>query len=313
MRLRGRFGFMAYHGGALEAMTDVIAATAAERADASLYAVIQPDGMRDHLASIKVRPAESPALAAFLEHVDVVITVHGFGQRGLFGSLLLGGGNRPLADHVGRTLRRWLPAYDVITDLDAIPSPLRGLHAANPVNLPRRRRCADRTAAAGARCQPDVVGLGGSRPDPAHARAHRWPRRSRHIVAARRGLTAGSTPRFTGHRPSDSFTLLRINRSEPEHPDRNPTEIPTTADPGRISVGYRSESDRDRSESSPLAGAVGLCGRTRRAARAGFRSNVNERRFRWRARPRPPKAVYGARRSTCQRTGSSPASVPRRR
>jgi phage replication-related protein YjqB (UPF0714/DUF867 family) len=137
LTVRNRFGFMAYHGGALEAMTDVIAAAAAERAGASLYAVLQPDGMRDHLASIKVRPAESPALAAFVEHVDVVITVHGFGQRGLFGSLLLGGGNRPLAEHVGETLQRWLPAYDVITDLDRIPAPLRGLHAANPVNLPR--------------------------------------------------------------------------------------------------------------------------------------------------------------------------------
>jgi phage replication-related protein YjqB (UPF0714/DUF867 family) len=137
VELRGRFGFMAYHGGALEAMTDVIAAAAAERAGASLYAVIQHDGMREHLASTKVSPAESPRLAAFLAHVDVVITVHGFGQRGLFGSLLLGGGNRPLADHVGATLRRHLPAYDVITDLDSIPAQLRGLHAANPVNLPR--------------------------------------------------------------------------------------------------------------------------------------------------------------------------------
>jgi len=137
VELRGPFGFMAYHGGALEAMTDVIAAAAAERAGASLYAVIQPDGMREHLALTKVSPAESPALAAFLDHVDVVITIHGFGQRGLFGSLLLGGGNRPLADHVGAVLRRHLPAYGVVTDLDAIPPQLRGLHAANPVNLPR--------------------------------------------------------------------------------------------------------------------------------------------------------------------------------
>ena len=44
MILRGQFGFMAYHGGALEAMTDVIAAAAAERAGASLYAVVQPEG-----------------------------------------------------------------------------------------------------------------------------------------------------------------------------------------------------------------------------------------------------------------------------
>jgi phage replication-related protein YjqB (UPF0714/DUF867 family) len=139
VELRGSLGFMAYHGGALEAMTDVIAGAAAERSGASLYAVVQPDGMRDHLPSTKVRPAESPALASFLAHVDVVITIHGFGQRGLFGSLLVGGGNRELAEHVGVRLRRHLPAYDVITDMDAIPSQLRGLHPDNPVNLPRDR------------------------------------------------------------------------------------------------------------------------------------------------------------------------------
>ena len=135
--LRSRIGFMAYHGGALEAMTDVIAARAAERSAASLYAVIQPDGMREHLPSIQVRPHESEHLAAFVEHVHIVITVHGYGRRGLFGSLLLGGGNRVFADHVGDALRRTLPAYDVVTDVDAIPQPLRGLHRHNPVNLPR--------------------------------------------------------------------------------------------------------------------------------------------------------------------------------
>jgi phage replication-related protein YjqB (UPF0714/DUF867 family) len=137
LELRGTLGFMAYHGGALEAMTDVIASAAAERSGASLYAVIQPTGMREHLASTKIRPAESGALTRFVDHVDTVITVHGFGQRGLFGSLLLGGTNRAFADHVGAALRRWLPAYDVITDLDAIPPNLRGQHPDNPVNLPR--------------------------------------------------------------------------------------------------------------------------------------------------------------------------------
>ena len=135
VELRGRFGFMAYHGGALEAMTDVIAAEAARRSNASLYAVVQPEGMREHLASTLVRPAESARLRSFVDHVDVVVTIHGFGQRGLFGSLLLGGRNRTLAAHVGRTLRRALPAYDIVTDLERIPPNLRGLHADNPVNL----------------------------------------------------------------------------------------------------------------------------------------------------------------------------------
>lgn len=134
--LRSRFGFMAYHGGALEAMTDVIAALAAERSGASYYGVHQPPGMRWHLPSTQVDPVVSDALAAFVDHVDVVVTVHGFGRRGFFTSLLLGGRNRDLADHLGTQLRSHLPAYDVVTDLERIPPGLRGLHDRNPVNLP---------------------------------------------------------------------------------------------------------------------------------------------------------------------------------
>jgi len=135
--LRSSFGFMAFHGGALEHMTDVIALAAAERAGASYYGIHQPDGMRTHIASTRVRPAESPTLAAYLDHVDVTVTVHGFGRQGYFTALLLGGGNRELAEHVGARLRAALPAYDVITDLDRIPAGLRGLDRRNPVNLPR--------------------------------------------------------------------------------------------------------------------------------------------------------------------------------
>jgi phage replication-related protein YjqB (UPF0714/DUF867 family) len=137
--LRSRVGFMAYHGGNLELMTDVIAGRAAERAGASYYGVVQPEGMRDHLPSIRVRPDESNVLARFIEHVEVVVTIHGFGRRGMFSSLLLGGQNRDLAEHVGSALRETLPAYDVRTDLEEIPSELRGLHDANPVNLPPER------------------------------------------------------------------------------------------------------------------------------------------------------------------------------
>ena len=135
----GRVGFMAYHGGNLELQTDVIANAAAIRSGASYYGVLQPGPMRQHLSSIKVRPAESAALRSFIDHVDIVVTVHGFGRRGMFSSLLLGGSNRPFAEHVGDALRSELPAYDVVTDLDTIPKKLRGLHPDNPVNLPRQQ------------------------------------------------------------------------------------------------------------------------------------------------------------------------------
>lgn len=137
--LAGPIGFMAYHGGNLEWLTDIIAQRAAEHSGASLYMVVQPEGMREHVSSTRVSPAESPALAEFVAHVEIVITIHGFGRRGLFGSLLLGGQNRPFAEHVGESLRRRLPAYDVLTDLDSIPKQLRGMHDRNPVNLPRRQ------------------------------------------------------------------------------------------------------------------------------------------------------------------------------
>jgi phage replication-related protein YjqB (UPF0714/DUF867 family) len=134
---RGRFGFMAFHGGSLEEMTDVIAAAAAERSDASYYGVLQPPDLQWHIPSIDVDPEASVELAWFLDHVDVVVTVHGYGRQGLWTTLLLGGGNRALADHLGGYLRAGLPAYDIATDLEQIPKELRGLHARNPVNRPR--------------------------------------------------------------------------------------------------------------------------------------------------------------------------------
>ena len=135
--LRSRFGVMAFHGGNLERVTDEIARIAAERAGASLYAVIQSFPLREHLPSIEVRPDASPKLAEFVEHVDVVIAVHGYGREGMWTNLLLGGRNRPLAAHLAGHLRSSLPDYSIVDDADEIPVPLRGLHPENPVNLPR--------------------------------------------------------------------------------------------------------------------------------------------------------------------------------
>ena len=137
--LRSRFGVMAFHGGNLERMTDEIASVAAERAGASLYAVIQTFPMREHLPSIEVSPDASDRLAEFVDHVDVVITIHGYGRHGFWTTLLLGGRHRPFADHVAGHLRTHLPDYTIETDIEAMPKELRGLHATNPVNLPRQR------------------------------------------------------------------------------------------------------------------------------------------------------------------------------
>ncbi|MCU1454722.1 MAG: hypothetical protein JWN46_2868 [Acidimicrobiales bacterium] len=136
LELRSRFGFMAFHGGSLEEVTDVVAAAAAERAGASYYAVRQPPDLQWHLPSIQIQPRSSPRLRAFLDHVSVAVAVHGYGREGYWTSLLLGGSNRRLAAHLAARLEPALPGYEAIHDLERIPAGLRGMHARNPVNLP---------------------------------------------------------------------------------------------------------------------------------------------------------------------------------
>ena len=134
LELRSTFGFLAFHGGNLEVGTDLVATRAAELAGASLYAVRQPPTLRWHVPSTEVTPDESPRLAAFLDHVDVVVALHGYGRDGMWTTLLLGGRNRTLATHVAGHLRAGLSGYEVVDALDDIPRELRGIHEANPVN-----------------------------------------------------------------------------------------------------------------------------------------------------------------------------------
>jgi phage replication-related protein YjqB (UPF0714/DUF867 family) len=137
--LRGRFGFMAFHGGSLERGTDAIAEAAAERAAASFYAVRQPEDLTWHIPSVAFDPAASPALAGFVAHVDVVVAVHGYGREGMWTTLLVGGRNRPLAAALRAGLEVGLGrGFTVVDELDRIPERLRGQHPRNPVNLPQR-------------------------------------------------------------------------------------------------------------------------------------------------------------------------------
>ncbi len=138
LTLRSRFGFMAYHGGTLEKTTDPIAREAAERADASYYGVVQGDDDPTHIASIQVTPDHSDALRRFLDHVDVVVTVHGYGREHLFHSVLLGGQNRALAHHIAAHARFALPRFSFRSELGDIPRELAGQHPRNPVNRPRQ-------------------------------------------------------------------------------------------------------------------------------------------------------------------------------
>ena len=135
------FGIMAFHGGSLERMTDVIASEIAQRCGATLYTVCQPDRLRWHVPSKLFDPAASTRLAAFVDHVDTAIAIHGFGRASMFTTLLVGGSNRMLAEELAISLRAGLTfgdtEYSVIDHVGDIPVELRGLHPDNPVNLPR--------------------------------------------------------------------------------------------------------------------------------------------------------------------------------
>lgn len=135
--LRSQFGFMALHGGSLERGTAEIAVQAADRGGASLYTVVQPEDLRWHVPSALFDPADSPVLSEFLDHIEVVVSIHGYGRTDLGRTLFVGGSNRVFAARAACVLRAALPAYDVVDDLGAIPSELRGLHPDNPVNRPR--------------------------------------------------------------------------------------------------------------------------------------------------------------------------------
>ena len=138
--LRGTFGLLAPHGGNLEQGTDAVASRAADRAGASLYLVRQPPDLYWHVPSVAFDTDASPALAAFMGHVDVVVAVHGYGRVDMWTTLLVGGQNRALAARLGTGLRAGLgDGFTVIDDLEAIPPELRGLHPRNPVNLPPGR------------------------------------------------------------------------------------------------------------------------------------------------------------------------------
>ena len=136
--LRSNVGFLAIHGGDLEAMTGIVAEQAAAAAGASCYTVDHPLGYRGHLPSSSFDPAESALLAEYLGHVDIAISIHGYGRAGRWVDVLVGGRNRALATHVAAVVGPRLDGYAIVSDLDAIPTELRGLHARNPVNLPRR-------------------------------------------------------------------------------------------------------------------------------------------------------------------------------
>ena len=105
----------------------MIAERAADAADASVYLVRHPERYPHHLSSARFRVDESARLAEFLDHVDIAISLHGYGRIGRGTQLLAGGSNRALAAHLAGHLD--LPGYQVVTNHR--PDPARTARSAS--------------------------------------------------------------------------------------------------------------------------------------------------------------------------------------
>jgi phage replication-related protein YjqB (UPF0714/DUF867 family) len=155
--LRSAVGLMALHGGSQDRGTHEIASRIAKQAGASYYAIIQPSGLRFHLTSRRHNPDDSDQLRAFLQHVDIAISIHGFGrdgfsltadpvggvviepygpavldrQSGPLRGIIVGGRHTELLDVARRLLHDRFTGYHVADERVRL-----GFHPNNPVNLP---------------------------------------------------------------------------------------------------------------------------------------------------------------------------------
>jgi phage replication-related protein YjqB (UPF0714/DUF867 family) len=155
--LRSQVGFMALHGGSQDRGSEQIAQQAAKQAGASYYAVVHPPWLRVHLTSRLYNPDHSAHLRAFVEHVDVAISVHGFGREGFamwfdpdrglivqpYGpairgrqsgplrGIIVGGLNAQMVDAARELFQGRFAGYHVADERVRL-----GFHPDNPVNLP---------------------------------------------------------------------------------------------------------------------------------------------------------------------------------
>ena len=156
--LRSNVGFMALAWRIARPRHRPDRPTAADEAGASYYAIIQPSWLRVHLTSRLHNPDDSAHLRSFLEHVDVAISVHGFGRDGF--ALWLDPDRGLIIEPYGPALRgnqkgrcggsSWRAERELVEQLRAIfEKRFQGYHVAdervrlgfhpdNPVNLPSR-------------------------------------------------------------------------------------------------------------------------------------------------------------------------------
>jgi phage replication-related protein YjqB (UPF0714/DUF867 family) len=137
LTLRSRLGVLALHGG-LEGGTAELATAIADICGASLLSFRQPFATARHLASHRMADPGFAHLTTFLQHVELVVSVHGHLRPSEYDQIYLGGSHRTAAEVLARHLAAEAPAFVPVTDISRIPPSLRGLRPDNPVNMAAR-------------------------------------------------------------------------------------------------------------------------------------------------------------------------------
>jgi phage replication-related protein YjqB (UPF0714/DUF867 family) len=109
---------MALHGG-LEFGTRRLARSISHLIPVSLYTVVQPADLAWHRPSTSDDRTASPNLHRFLEHVRLVVSIHGYHRPELPDKILLGGTNRSLARALDAALT--VEGIPAVSNLAAIP------------------------------------------------------------------------------------------------------------------------------------------------------------------------------------------------
>lgn len=130
-------GLLALHG-SNEGGTAELAGILARRCDATSLVFTQPGTVHPvHVPSPRMAAAPCALLHEFLERVRLTVSLHGHMRPEAPHTVFLGGRNREAARVVAEALAARAPHFPAVVDLAAIPSALRGVHPANPVNLTR--------------------------------------------------------------------------------------------------------------------------------------------------------------------------------
>jgi len=134
-------GVFAPHGGGIEPGTEEIARAVAQATGATLYVLSakRPSGNGQlHIACTKMIPGISTKLDSAIAACRIAISIHGHGRTKDGGAVYVSGRATDAVQVTAGAMRHALKGvFEVVDELDRIPSDLAGLHKDSLVNRPK--------------------------------------------------------------------------------------------------------------------------------------------------------------------------------